>query len=372
MIFLDNASTTEMNAVVINEIKSAFSTDFYNISAKYEPSQNLAKMFNHKKSELIDELGARDGDIIITGSATIANNLVFTAVNAKNKGEVIVSLGEHPSVYEVAKKLKDNGANILFCPLTSEGCIDLCKFKNMVSENTLFVSCMHVNNETGAINNIKEVVRIAKSKNPNCLVHCDGVQAFMKIDVNLKELGVDFYTISAHKIGGPKGIGALWVKDKSKLKPFILGGGQEFNLVSGTENYPLLAGFVAAVKLKQKSRAEDFLKVSQSKELFVEALKRRNIEFKINGENTSPYILNVSFKGVRGEALLYLLSERNILVSNGSACSSHKRGNRILQSMGKTRDEIDGAIRFSFNSIYNYNLEEIAEIVAEEIAKIKH
>jgi len=373
MIYLDNASTTLPLIEVVNEIENAYRNDYFNISAKYSPAKMVGRKFSALKSRLISLLGADGGEIIVTPSATIANNLVMLSNNPKAQTKIIVSAGEHPSVYECAKRLEAQGAKVVFCPLKPSGHVDELKFSEMVDESVGFVSIMHVNNETGAINDIKKLALIAKSKNPNCLVHADGVQAFGKIPVNLSELGVDYYTISGHKINGPKGVGVLWAKSLTKLKPLILGGGQEQNLISGTENYPNFAGFMVAVNLTLNSLDSNFDKVLKTKSDLTRALNSEGIDFKINGdESVSPYILNVSFAGIRGEALLYLLADRGIFVSNGSACSSHKRGNRILEAMGRSREEVDGAVRISFSAQTSYDVTQIAKIIKEEIDKIKH
>ena len=373
IVNLDNASTTMVYKEVINEISYALSEDNYNMGARYEAAKKVEKKFNYLKSKLLSALGAYSGEIIVAPSATIANNLCLMSLNPKSKGEIIINISEHPSVYECAVKLKNSGANVVFCPVKNSGEIDLEKLSEIVTDKTQFVSIMHVNNETGAINDIKQVAILAKSKNKNCLVHADGVQAFGKIPVNLTDLGVDFYTISAHKIGGPKGVGVLWAKDKNTLKPLIFGGGQELGLISGTQNYPLFAGMMTAVNLKLNSLEDDYHKVLFAKTSLIENLTQLGVEFSVNGSDSfSPYILNLSFKGVRGEVLLNLLSLRGILVSNGSACASAKQGNRILEAMGKTKSEIDGAVRFSFDAREEYNTKELAKIICEEIKKIKH
>ena len=373
MINLDNASTTAPIKEAILEMEDALTFDYFNMGAKYNAAKVVERKYNAYKEKLLTFLGAKEGSVIVCPSATIANNLCLFSINPKSKGKIIVSAGEHPSVYECAKSLQNLGANLVFCPLAKSGQIDLEKFQELCDENVIFVSIMHVNNETGAINDVKKITQIAKLANPNCLVHSDGVQAFGKINVNLNELGVDFYTISSHKIGGPKGVGALYVKNKNKLKPLIIGGGQEKNLISGTANYPSFASFMTAATIKFKSLNEDFQRVKEIKTQLINEFKTNKIDFKINGEGeVSPYILNVSFAGIRGEALLYLLADRGILVSNGSACSSNKRGNRILEAMGLNKNEVDGAVRISFDWREDYPVKEIANIFNEEINKIKH
>ena len=276
-------------------------------------------------------------------------------------------------MHEVAKHLIDAGAKVEFIKLTPSGTIDLDDFKRKMTDGVAFVSVMLVSNETGAINPVAQIAKIAKAVNPNCIVHTDAVQALGKIDVNVRALGVDMLTISAHKICGPKGIGALYTRDKNKLKPIIFGGGQENGLVSGTENFAYLSGFYTAMKIKIGRLNSDAQKALEYKLAFINALKNRQIDFKINGQidGFSPYILNIEITGVRGEVLLHALAESNILIATGSACSSKKRGNRTLEAMGQTAAEIDSAIRISFSADADYDFDYIADKFKEVITFVK-
>lgn len=369
MINLDNASTTKPFIEVSNAIFSALNEDYLNMGAKYKQAKLIEKKVDLIRERFIGLLGAIEGELVFTPSATAANNLFFKSINPKSKGKILVGGGEHSSVYECAKNLSVLGAAVEFIPLDATGKIDIEAFKNMLSTDTIFVSVIHVSNETGAINDIKEITRFAKKANPKCIVHSDGVQAFGKIKVNLKELGVDFYTISAHKINGPKGIGALYCKTTKSLKPLILGGGQEKGFVSGTENFPYISGFYTAAKLKLNNFESDYDKVSKDKKCLVDCLNRRAVNFKVNGDaaTSSPYIINIAFNNVRGEVMLHALAESDILVATGSACSSKKRGNRTLEAMGLNPSEVDGALRFSFSAIENYNFDFIADKIKQVI-----
>ena len=221
-----------------------------------------------------------------------------------------------------------------------------------------FVSVMHVSNETGAINDIEYIADYCKSINPKVLIHSDGVQAVGKIKVNLSETGVDMYTMSAHKIHGMKGVGALFVKHGVNIKPIIFGGGQEMGLRSGTENVLGIYSLCEAVKISCSNINENYNYVQKLKDRFVELIDSSGLKFVMNssGDN-SPYIVSISFVGVRAETLLNMLSDRGIYVGNGSACSSKNSGNRILENMGLDRARIEGNIRISFSK-YN-KLEEI-------------
>lgn len=370
---LDNASTTAPYPEVVRAIDIALTDDYLNMGAKYKQARVIAQKTEAIKKGMLNLIGATAGDVIITPSATAANNLAFTAFNVSAKKTALVGSGEHSSVHEVAKHLVDTGAKVEFIKLTPAGTIDLDDFKRRMTDGVAFVSVMLVSNETGAINPVAEIAKIAKAVNPNCIVHTDAVQALGKIDVNVRALGVDMLTISAHKICGPKGIGALYARDKNKLKPIIFGGGQESGLVSGTENFAYLSGFYTAMKIKLGRLNSDAQKALEYKLAFIGALKNRQIDFKINGqiEGFSPYILNIEIAGVRGEVLLHALAENNILIATGSACSSKKRGNRTLEAMGQTATEIDSAIRISFSPDADYDFDYIADKFKEVIAFVK-
>ena len=370
---LDNASTTMPYPEVVRAIDIALTDDYLNMGAKYKQARVIAQKTETIKKGMLNLIGATTGDVIITPSATAANNLAFTAFNLSTKKTALVGSGEHSSVHEVAKHLLDAGAKVEFIKLTPAGTIDLDDFKQKMTDGVAFVSVMLVSNETGAINPVAEIAKIAKAVNPNCIVHTDAVQALGKIDVNIRTLGVDMLTISAHKICGPKGIGALYARDKNKLKPIIFGGGQENGLVSGTENFAYLSGFYTAMKIKLGRLNSDAQKALEYKVAFINALKNRQIDFKINGQidGFSPYILNIEIAGVRGEVLLHALAESNILIATGSACSSKKRGNRTLEAMGQTAAEIDSAIRISFSPDADYDFDYIADKFKEVITFVK-
>ena len=267
-------------------------------------------------------------------------------------------------IYNCAEELKNRGYNVKFIPLTSEGVIDFDALKQLLEYPTAFVSCIHVSNEIGAINDVEKIGELVKSKWKNAIFHCDGVQAFGKIDVNLSRMkNIDLYTISAHKIGGPKGIGALFVRNKAKLKPYVFGGGQEFGLRSGTENLQSILAFAAASTEKFKNLQKNYDFVSKLCETFKNEIKKYNDNrITINSVNASPYIISISFAGVKGETLVRMCDDDGLLVGTGSACSSKKTAlNRILLAMNKNRQDIEGALRISFS--INNTVDEIVSAV---------
>ena len=353
MIFLDNASTTKLSLRVKNKLIEG-ADNFINPSASYSAGLDNKKIIEDAKKSILQPLKVQYKDnLIFTASATEANNLAVFGSAKSGKEQYLFSAGEHLCVYNCAVELKNRGFNVKFIPLTSDGTVDMVAFEELLKEPTMFVSCIHVSNETGAINDIEKLSNLTKSKWPNAIFHSDGVQAFGKIDVNLSKLkNIDLYTISAHKINGPKGIGALYVKNKNKLKPIIFGGGQEYNLRSGTENLPSIWAFSEASAERFENLQNNFEKVKKLNNIFIAEIKKHDLKnIKINSShNNSPYIVSISFVGVKGETLVRMCDDDGLFVGTGSACSSKKTTlNRVLLAMGKSKEETEGAIRVSFS-----------------------
>lgn len=350
MIFLDNASTTKMYKEVLDVYNEISNQHFFNASAMYKKGLESKNLIQDARKNILSKLGADKYNLIFTGSATESNNTAIMSF-ANRKGNFVFSMAEHPSVFQVAKELENKGNEVRFVGLNEDGTVNKEEFVNAIDENTVFVSIMHVCNETGAINPIRELVKLSKSKNSKIIFHSDGVQAFLKVPYMLDYLDVDLYIISSHKLNGPKGIGALIVKNNISINPLILGGGQENNKRSGTENVAGICAFSKAVDLNYISFKKDQQIVAELKNYFVHKLKTLPyFSSRVLGEDYSPYILQCSFIGVKAETLLHLLEEKEIYISNGSACSSKKQGNRILSAMGLNKNEIESSVRFSFNS----------------------
>lgn len=341
MIYLDNAATTKPTSAAVEAFNSAVD-DFYNISANYLDAVKLSVKVNAVRQKILNFLHAENSyNLIFTSGATESNNLaVLQASRYKNK-VVLVSLGEHASVFEA---VKNSGLNYKTINLKPDGTVDLTHLKQLLTENDVsLVATMFVNNETGAINDVAEIVKTVKTIKPNALVLCDGVQGFCKFKINLQNFEPDFFTISAHKIGGFKGTGALLYKNKLNIKQLIYGGGQEFNLRSGTENVGGILAFGAAVR----DLTENASKIEAVKNAFLSGLKGLK-DIKINSSDNNPYIVNVSAKGVRSEVVVRMLSERGVCASSGSACHSRHQDNRVLSAMGIDQNYILGTNRFSF------------------------
>ena len=359
MLYFDNASTTQISKSSLEAYVKA-SECFYNPSSLYAPSTQAKKLIEDSRNFLLKYLKAKPkSTLIFTGSATESNNAVLNAHITRKDKKYIFSAGEHGSIYETAKKYKEQGYNVVFVPQKANGGVDVDALMNELDNTVVLVSIIYVSNETGAINDIKTITEQIKEYNKNIIVHTDAVQALGKVDINLKELNVDYLTISAHKINGPKGIGALYIAEPNKFKPFILGGGQEMNLRSGTENIPAICAFTQAVK---DLIVKDY---SKHKQAIINNLNGDYIL--VSNEECVDNIISICFKGVRGETIEHQLEEKGYLVGTGSACNSKAGHNRVLSTI-VNRDYIEGAIRLSFGEeITIADCENMAKTLSEEV-----
>lgn len=346
MIFLDNASTTRMDAELIKIIENYSINEFFNPSAPYYKAKDIGRRLGEAQKDILRVFnGVKGSTFVFTSSATESNNSVLLGQLNKRYNKVIISRGEHNSISSTVAEIERKGFEVVYVDLNNKGQVDINDFKTKMTEDVGLVSIIHVSNETGAINDIETLVKIAKEVNPNCLFHADGVQAFGKIDIDLTKLDVDYYTISAHKIHGPKGIAGLYVK--KTFKPYILGGGQQNGLRSGTENVPNIFAFAEICK-KQNSK-EHFAYVKELRDEFISIIKRDDGIIVNDFDCSSPYILSLIFKGVNGETMVNALEKFDIFVGVGSACSSKKIGNSTLEAMGFSKDVVRGSVRVSFD-----------------------
>lgn len=367
MIYLDNAATTKPDTECL-EVAGQYLTDkFYNPSALYAEGYNLHREINASRADILN-LIANDHDfqIIFTSCGTEADNqAVFCG---GKRGNVVTTLGEHSAVFSAVNELKERGIEVRFAALNSDGSVDVDSLLSLIDRNTSLVSVIHVNNETGAVNDINSIGKAVKSINERALFHSDGVQAFGKIPYKLCR-EVDLYSISAHKIGGLKGNGALIKRKNLIIKPYIFGGGQEDGLRSGTENVFGIKMFELAAKKRYASLEENFNRVKNLKERLAQKLDK-GLFTAISPEDGSPYILTVAAEGVRGEIILHEADDRGLIIGTGSACSSNekKRYSRVILSCGVEEARADGVLRLSFSpETTNEEVDEAAEILNETV-----
>lgn len=362
--YLDNAATTKTFDEVFDLMRKNNEESFYNPSASYMPAIFSRKNFDVARESLIKCLHGNAGKLIFTGSATESNNMVFEGLHIRVGQTVLISKGEHPAVYNAAYRLAKKGVVVKEINLLKNGQVDIEHLKSLLDESVSLVSIMHVSNETGAVNNIKELCNCVKEFNRKIIFHSDGVQAFGKIEVALNDLGVDLYSISAHKIYAPRGIAALWIKNSVLIDPLLVGGGQENGYRSSTENVAGAIAFAYAAKKVYDERIANFEKVLNLKNEFISNLKNTEIGKYIvvnSDDDCVPYIISISFKDIKGEVLMHSLETSGILISTGSACSSKKAGNRTLEAMGVSKSDVIGSVRISFSPYIEYDLRYIVE-----------
>lgn len=367
MIYLDNASTT-MPAEAVKAAVCAAMETFGNPSSLHRLGLDAEKIVTSAREKTARVLGVDAKNIYFTSGGTEANNtaiLGYATANKKRGGHVITTKIEHPSVLEPFRVLEKNGFDVTYLGVDADGKISLDEFENALREDTILVSVMLVNNETGVIQPFDSLKAVMKKKSPRAALHCDGVQAFLKLDIKPKRSGIDMLSVSGHKIYGLKGTGALYIADGVNINPLICGGGQQKNMRSGTENVVGIAAFGAAI--------DSFSPVAEGKR---EELRKKILEnidnVKINGAGeNSGYILNVSFLGIKAEILLHSLEAKGVFVSTGSACSSNKpMPSHVLTAMCCKKAEIEGAIRFSFSG-EDFDTDEVVEILKTEVANIR-
>lgn len=363
LIYLDNAATTRIYPEVAKTVLEESEEDFFNPSALYKPSVALSVKIKSAREEIKAALKAPEGELYFLSGGTEADNTALFCTRKAKGSRVIVGLGEHDAIINSANQLAQQGFDVQYAPINPDGSVNVEEFEKLLNENVSLVSIMHVSNETGAINDIARLVRLTRKYAPKAIFHSDGVQAFGKIKVNLRALDVDLYTISAHKIHGPKGMGGLFVKKGVSIRPLIFGGGQEKGFRSGTENAPCIIGFAKAVKITNDNFATDYSKKSAFREQLIAKLKK-NIDdmVVVSPQNDfAPNILTVAFKDVRGEVLLHDIEDSGILVGIGSACSSHHES-RFKGLLGLDERHKDGIIRFSTS--YESDINDIDFVVS--------
>ncbi len=368
MIYFDNSATTQTFPEAAERACRAMTQEYFNPAAAYNAAFQIEKTVNEARSFAASLLGASPSEIIYTSGGTESNNAAIfgTLRSVYGKKRIVTTEIEHPSVYETvmaAAKLFD--AEVVFAPLNRDGSVDADRLSDVLTQDTALVSIMHVNNELGSVNDLNRIAEKVRALSPNAVFHSDGVQAFMK--VGMQKLPVDLYSVSAHKLHAPKGIGFLYVRSGVRFAGGQIGGGQERNLRSGTTNVPGILGMDTALRLYSANIGEWHAKMRRVKQRLYRNLSTLPDVF-LNGpsiELSAPHILNLSFTGVRGEVLMHALERFSVIVSTGSACSAKKQGkNRILNAIGITGARQESAIRFSFSP---FNTVEEADTAANII-----
>ena len=360
--YLDNAATTKAAKEVVEIVSKAMLEDYGNPSSKHTKGVEAEKYIKQALEIISKTLKCHQKEIVFTSGGTESNNMAIIGAAMANKrsgNQVIVSSVEHSSVKAPFRYLEKQGFQVDYIPVLKDGTIDMESFKNMLSDDTILVSVMMVNNEIGTIEPIEEIGNMIKKFNKNILFHVYSIQAYGKMKIVPKKYNIDLMSVSGHKLHGPKGVGFLYIKEKTKINPIITGGGQQNRMRSGTENVPGIAGLGKAAELIYTS---DFNKkieyLYDLRAYFIEKLKMFD-EVYINGvcdseaddekEHAISHIVSASFKGIKAEVLLHALEEKKIYVSSGSACSSNNPGvSSTLMAVGVDKELLDSTLRFSF------------------------
>ncbi|HVI41216.1 MAG TPA: cysteine desulfurase family protein, partial [Anaerovoracaceae bacterium] len=356
-VYLDNSATTKPYNEVVAETVKYMDTHYGNPSSLHRMGIAAEKALKEARKATSVSLGVKEDEIYFTSGGTEADNTaLFGTVQARKRrgNKIITSQIEHPAVLEGCRKLEESGFRVEYIPVDRNGIIDMPALENTMDDQTILITIMHVNNEVGAIQPVSEIGelknRIGEKLGTEILLHSDAVQSYGKLPIQIYDSGIDLLSVSGHKIHGPKGVGALYVRKGLNVQPYLFGGGQERGLRSGTENVPAIAGFGIAADLNRRNLTKRIESMRTVKTYLTEGIRSEIQDIRFNStEEGSASILNVSFLGVRGEVLLHTLEQSEIYVSTGSACSSRKKGqSHVLKAMELSDKEIEGAIRFSF------------------------
>ena len=379
LVYLDNSATTRPYDAVTAAMTEAMKDNFGNPSSLHSLGLQAEKEVKNARKTVAKCFGTGEDEIYFTSCGTESDNTVLmgTAQAKKRRGnKIIVSAVEHPAILEPAKRLESMGYKIDYIGVDRLCRLNLGQLAASLDDETILISVMGVNNETGTIMPIDKSAELKDAYNQkngtDIWLHCDAVQALGKVSVNVgrEYRGVDFVSASAHKIHGPKGMGALYAKKGLNLPPFMLGGGQERHMRSGTENTPGIIGFGKACEIADENFVQRTSAMKEARQYLLDLIKDQIGDIVINSpqdETGCPSVLNVSFLGTRGEVLLHTLEQDGIFVSTGSACSSNhssSKGSHVLNAMGLSPKEIEGAIRFSFSE---FNTREEMEYVADKL-----
>jgi len=372
LIYLDNAASTAVHPEVVKEMLPYFDVQYGNPSSIHQFGRKAKNAIQKARKQVAALIGAEQDEILFTSGGTESNNTILYGFPTLrdvshvsfsfDKNHIITSSIEHEAILEPCKKLEEKGVKITYLPVDEHGIIDSSDVTNSIAENTVLVSIMFANNEVGTIQPIKEISEICKKY--QIPLHTDAVQAVGKVPINVKELGVDALSISSHKINGPKGIGALFIKKGLKIVPYITGGGQENGLRSGTENVASIVGFGKACEIAKERFNENISHFQTLHSSMLSRIVKEIPHVKLNGHPEKRIFNNIhfTFLGVNGEDLIIKLDEHGIAASTGSACSVHtQKASHVLKAMDFNHEQITGSLRMSFG--YMNTLDEVEQTV---------
>lgn len=381
--YLDNSATTQCSKRACNLMVEALTVKYGNPSSLHLKGMDGENYIKDAKEKIAKTLKVSEKEIIFTSGGTESNNLAIIGsalANQRSGKHIITTSIEHASVSNPMAFLEEQGFDVTYLSVNEFGEISLEELERSVTKETILVSLMQINNEIGAIEPIEEAVKVIKGVNPNTLIHVDAIQSYGKLRIYPKRMGIDMLSVSGHKIHGPKGSGFLFIREKTKVKPLILGGGQQNGMRSGTENVPAIAGLGEAATEIYEDFDKKIEHLYELRDAFIEGVSQIE-DVTVNGRldhSGAPHIVSVSFADVRSEVLLHSLEDKDIYVSAGSACSSNKPAiSRTLLGIGVKKDLLDSTIRFSFSvhttmEEITYALEALREIVPMRRKYVRH
>ena len=370
MIYLDNNATTPLDPAVAEKMSQFLKEHFGNPSSLYPIGRKVKEIITEAREVIAKAIGAVRTEIIFTASGTEADNFAIRGVldAFPEKNEIITSAIEHPAIMNSADYLEKKGLKVTYVPVDKYGTVDIDFLRNAITPQTSLISVMYANNEVGTIQPIEQISKIAKER--GVLFHTDAVQAFGKIDVNVNKLGIDLLSISAHKIYGPKGVGALYIRKGTNIWPLIYGGSQEREMRAGTENTIGIVGFGEAVRVMTERKDKDKKRTKKLSEQLKKGIEEKIPKVKFNGheKNRMKGTLNFSFYNLEAEAILLSLATKGIYVSTGSACSEGAEDvSHVLEAIGLKPEVARSSVRMSLG---RFNTEEDIKSVLEELPEI--
>ena len=374
MIYLDNAASTQIHEDVLDSMLPYLKEQYGNPSSIHRYGRLARKAIEKARKHIASLINADPSEILITSGGTESNNTTLMGIAMKNPfSQIITSSIEHDAILEPCKKLIQIGFDVDYLPVNQFGMVDPSDLKNCISEKTSLVSIMFGNNEVGTIQSLSEIAKICNKH--KILFHTDAVQAIGKIPIDVKELGIDLMSISSHKLYGPKGIGALYIKNGINIDPVILGGGQERGLRSGTENVANIVGFGKACEIAKNNLQENLSQTKKLRDTLVENVLNEIPEVTLNGHPKSrlPNNAHFTFLGVNGEDLIIKLDEYGIAASTGSACSVNtQKASHVLQAMGFSHEQITGSLRLTIGIFNNQKeIEQTVDILKKIVEELR-
>jgi len=375
-IYMDHSATTPVAAEVLEAMLPYFSQRFGNASSLHGFGREAKEALEESRQRVARLLNAHPGEIVFTSGGTESDNLALRGIAYKNRNSgrhIITSQIEHPAILETCRSLEQEGFSVTYLPVNREGLIELSELERAIRPDTILISIMHANNEVGTIQPLEEVGRLAADR--DIYLHTDAVQTVGKIPVDVEAMGADLLSLSAHKLYGPKGVGALYIRRGTKMQSLSTGGGHERNLRSGTENVAGIVGLARAADLAGEEMAAEGQRLSQLRDRLADLVLGRVKDAWVNGsmEKRLPGSLNFGFSYVEGESLLLYLDSKGIAVSTGSACSSHKlEPSHVLLALGLKPEECHGSLRITMGrSNSQEQVDYVAECIAEAVERFR-